>query len=60
MPSTIERWKAMYQQQAQDAQAIGLPASAVPKLPGKPTESDISQAADKLRQIMMSFESAAL
>ncbi len=44
----------------QDAQVIGLPQSAVPQLPEDPTKDDISQAADKLRRIMLSFESAAL
>ena len=58
--STRDQWRLMYEQQAEDAQAIGLPASAVPKLPTEPTQEDISQAQGKLAQIMQSFVSAAL
>lgn len=50
----------MYQQQAADARANGLPSSAVPKLPDDPTKADICHAAEELGRIMLSFESAAL
>ena len=40
--------------------AVGLPESAVPPLPERPTQADIKQAADRLRRIIQSFESAAL
>lgn len=40
--------------------AVGLPKSAVPELPQSPTRKDIVEAAETLRRIMQSFESAAL
>lgn len=58
--STVDRWRDMYNQQAKDAMALGLPKSAVPELPQCPTHQDVVEAAETLRRIMQSFESAAL
>lgn len=56
----LERWQFAYQQMAVDARALGIPASAIPQLPERPTEADLRAVRERLAGIVASFLSAGL
>jgi hypothetical protein len=58
--ATLERWEAAYHQMAKDALVLGIPASALPVLPARPTEAELRRARDHLGGMVDSFLSAAL
>lgn len=45
---------------AVDARALGIPASAIPQLPERPTEADLRAVRERLAGIVASFLSAGL
>jgi CRP/FNR family transcriptional regulator len=58
--AALERWRIAYDQMARDAQAMGIPASAVPPLPAEADAEAVRQARDLLRGIIASFVSSGL
>lgn len=57
---TLERWIAAYEQMGDDAQAMGIPASAIPPLPTNPTAAQVRSARDHLAGMIASFLSSGL
>jgi hypothetical protein len=58
--AALERWRMAYNQMARDAEAMGIPASAVPSMPVDADEETVRQARDLLRGIIASFVSSGL
>mmetsp|Transcript_17116 Transcript_17116/g.47470 ORF Transcript_17116/g.47470 Transcript_17116/m.47470 type:complete len:160 (-) Transcript_17116:248-727(-) len=56
----LERWRRAYSVLATDAQGLGIPASAVPRLPDNANADDIRAARDHLVGMMESFCSACI
>ena len=57
---TLMRWHAAFEAMARDAMEIGIPASAIPKIPLNPNEKDLRDARDHLNAIILSFMSSEL
>ncbi len=57
---TLVRWRIAYQAMCSDAQALGIPRSAIPPLPPNASAESIRQARDHLEAMMASFLSAGL
>ena len=57
---TLMRWHAAFEAMARDAMEIGIPASAIPKIPLNPSEKDLREARDHLNAMIMSFMSSEL
>lgn len=58
--AVLERWEVAYRQAVRDAEALGIPSSAMPKLPANPSVSEIRQARDYLGAMVASFLSSGL
>ncbi|KAF5837928.1 hypothetical protein DUNSADRAFT_3705 [Dunaliella salina] len=56
----LERWRQAYSVLATDAQGLGIPASAVPRLPNNANADDIRAARNHLVGMMESFCSACI
>jgi len=56
----LQRWRRAYAAAAHDAEALGIPASAIPQLPLEATPAQISSARQHLTNMVASFLSAGL
>ncbi|CAD7700590.1 unnamed protein product [Ostreobium quekettii] len=57
---TLERWATVYGMLCQEAEALGIPKDAVPRIEGDLTFSSLREKRDLLRGMMASFRSSGL
>lgn len=57
-PTSLRRWSNAYLMMAREAMEMGIPASAIPPIPGSPTRQELLDARDHLNGMIASFQSA--